>query len=150
MSFKLVLMSCLLHFSTFTYAENVNPYPYPVIECKECSLEEIEVVVSKLAKLDEVVTVALIDSYEGKAYTYSVDKYVDKHSDAQGEDVKFITTITPIPVDPELVQGASQLREMLVEMWNLNSEERKEWLRQEAKKPLKPGQDKIFVLEGEK
>ena len=147
MYLKVVLMSCMLNFSTYTYAENVNPYPYSVIECKGCSLDEVETIVSRLAKLDEVVTVALVDSYEGKAYTYDVEKYIDKQSVTEAGDYKFVTKITPKPVDPEIVQGAKQLREMLVDMWDLNSEQRKEWLRQEAKKPLKPGQDKIFVVD---
>ena len=66
-------MSCLLYFSAYSNAGNINPYPYPVIECKACSIEEIEVVVSTLAKLDEVLTVALVDPYKGKAYAYSVE-----------------------------------------------------------------------------
>ena len=147
MYLKLVLMLCLSYFSTYIYAENFNPYPYPIIECKGCNLVEVETVVSKLAVLDEVVTVALVDAYEGKAYTYSVEKYIDKHSVTETGDYKFITTITPIPVEAELTQGAKQLRKMLVDMWNLNSEERKEWLREEAKKQLKLGQEKIFIME---
>lgn len=144
-----IILSLLLTFSAGIYADTINPYPYPVVECNGCSMDEVESLASKLAKLDEVVTVAFVDAYKGVSYAYNVEKYIDKHSAIEGRDFKFVTVVTPIPVDPELVQGARQLREMLVEMWNLNSEERKEWLRQEAKKPLKPGQERIFVLEGQ-
>ena len=147
MNLKIAMTSCLLLLSSTTFAQDINPYPYPVIECNGCNELEKEQAVSKLAKLDEIVTVALVDAYEGKAFRYDVEKYIDKHGVTQGEGIKFITVLTPVPVAPSLSEGAKQLREMLIESWNLNSEERKEWLRKEAQKPLKPGQSKIFILE---
>ena len=125
-------------------AENINPFPYPVIDCKGCTLDEMEAAVSQQAVLDQVVKVAVVNAFEGKAYTYDVEKVLEVIDENES---KITTILTPVPVDEELVEGAAQLREMLVEMWNLNSEERKEWLRAEAKKPLKPNQERIFVLE---
>ncbi|MGL5028445.1 MAG: hypothetical protein ACRC6P_21090 [Shewanella oncorhynchi] len=128
---------------TSAFAQNINPYDFPVIDCKGCTLFEVESAVIQQAKLDEETKVAVVDAFKGKAYAYIVEKNFETTELGDG---KFTIKLTPIPPEQELVDGAAQLRTILVDMWNSYSEERKDWLKEEAKKPLEINQEPIFVL----
>jgi hypothetical protein len=126
---KKLLLAAGIFLSTSAASNTIPGYDYPVLVCNGCSLEEIEQKALNEAKVDELLTIAVIDLFSGKALTYQVEKYINEESDG----VRFINMITPIENEEKLNKDVKEVYEHNVKLWNLNSEAMKALKKERAK-----------------
>lgn len=127
-----------IFFSMPAISNTIEGYSHPIFICNGCTVEEIEQRALSEAKIDTLHTVAIVDTFAGKAFTYQVEKYMKEESDG----VRFLKMITPIDNEKMLDEGAHEAYMHHVKLWNLNSDAMK------ALKIEKAKTDKdIFTLE---